>query len=320
MVKKVGSTELRLTAIAVVGLVVIGILVWHQTSPTDDASPTGAPHVRSKDESIPEGTQGGWKTGASAGAAAPLALAELRRMFDDHLLAGGGKSIAAITQEINAEIERSLAPINVPQAKRILGLYLEFKRELMDLERRTSLSDQGAQAIRNRVLAKQDLRSRYFTAEETQAMFDLEDTSDKDALARLEINHNPSLTPEQKQEKLAALDAALPVKLLYERKAQREALPLEEKVYAMRVQGASDDDVYRLRAKEVDPQAAARLADLDREEAQWTRRIAQYLTERNQLLETPETAQDPNHQAALLALQRARFTEDERSRLPAYEQ
>jgi len=319
---KVSSTKFSLTAVAVVGGVVICILGWRQTPSVDNAGPTPpyTPFVRSMDGSAPEGGLGAWEGGGSADTAPPLALGELRRMFDRHLGAVGNKSIAAITQVINAEIERSVAPPNVPKAKRILGLYLEFKHELLTQGRRPNLSGQGVQAMRNRMLAMQDLRTRYFNADEIQALFGLEDAFDRNAVARLEINQDSSLTPEQKEEKLAALDAAMPADLRREREAQPVQLEVEVKVADMRTKGASDDDVYRLRAKEYDPQAATRLAVLDREEAQWTTRIAQYLTERNQLLEAPETAADPDHQAALLDLKRARFTEDERRRLPAYEE
>lgn len=244
----------------------------------------------------------------------------LRRIFEAHLSAVGGKNITTIAQEINAEIERDVALPNRPKAKRILGLYLEYKRELLDLERRPGLSGQGVQAMRNRMLTTQDLRTHYFTAAEIQALFGFEDALNTAAIARLEINQNPQLTPEQRETQLTALDAAMPENMRRARDATPVPLEVEEKVYAMRVKGASDDEVYRLRAKEFDPQAAAQLAASDRDEAQWKTRIAQYLAERNQLLETPEAAADPDHQAALLNLRRTRFAEDERSRLPAYEQ
>jgi lipase chaperone LimK len=317
----VRSIGFRLTAIAVAGVVVIAVIGWRQTQSVDDVVPTapGAPFVRSMEGTVPDGSLGAWKSGSRADAAGPLALGELRRMFDYYLSAVGEKSIAAITQEINAEIERSLAPANVPRAKRILGLYLEFKRDLLDLERRPNLTGQGVQAIRNRMLAMQDLRSRYFNAEETQAMFGFEDAYDMDAVSRLEISQDPKLTAQQKQDKLAGLDATLSPELLREREAPRVILRVEEKVAEMRAKGATDDEVYRLRAKEFDAPAADRLAALDREEAQWKQRIAQYLAARSQLLVAPATAADPDHQTALLNLQRAQFSEDERRRLPAYE-
>lgn len=319
---KVRSMGFRLTAVAVVGVLVIAVIGWRQSQPVDDMTPTapGAPFVRSMEGTVPDGSLGAWKNGNSADAAGPLALGELRRMFDYYLSAVGEKSIAAITQEINAEIERSLSPANVPKAKRILGLYLEFKRELVDLERRPGISGQGVQAIRNRMLAMQDLRSRYFNAEETQAMFGFEDAYDMDAVARLEISQDPSLTAQQKQDKLAALDATMSPELLREREAPRVVLRVEEKVAAMRAKGATDDEVYRLRAKEFDAPAADRLAELDREEAQWKQRIAQYLAARSQILASPATPADPDHQTALSNLQRSQFSEEERLRLGAYDE
>lgn len=318
---QVRSVGFRLTVVAVVGVLAIGILSWQQSTTTNAAVPaaSGAPFVRSMEGTVPDGSLGAWKGRSGTDAAAPLALGELRRMFDYYLSAVGEKSIAGITQEINAEIERSLAPANVPKAKRILGLYLEFKRELLDLERRPGVSGQGVQAIRNRMFAMQDLRARYFNAEESQAMFGFEDAYDLDAVARLEISQDPSLSAKQKQNKLAVLDASMSPELLREREAPRVILRVEEKVAAMRAKGASDDEVYRLRAKEFDAPAADRLAELDRDEAQWKQRIAQYLTARSQLLESPATTADADHQTALLNLQRAQFSEDERRRLPAYE-
>lgn len=312
------TPRFRLTAVVVAGLVAIGSLVWLLTPSVDDAFPIAreASFVRPMPVAIP---QSGWTSGGSADASAPLALEELRRLFDQYLNSADAKNVAIATQQIHAEMDRRLVPMHVPKARRILGLYLEFKRELVNLERSPSLSGPHLHAVRNLVRAKHDLRARYFTAEEVQALFGMEDAYDIDTIARLEINQNPALTPEQKQEKLAALDATLPA-MLRGRQTPPPVLQVEEKVYALRTQGASDDDVYRLRAKELNPQAAARLAALDQEEAQWTRRIAQYLTERNQLLESPEMEADPDHKAALLDLQRDRFTEDERSRLSAYEQ
>ena len=318
---KVRSLGFRLTAIAVLGVVAIAVIGWRQTTAVDEVAPAtpSTSFVRSMEGTTPDGSLGAWKVGSSADAAGPLALGELRRMFDYYLSAVGEKSIAEITQEINAEIERSLAPANVPKAKRILGLYLEFKRELLDLERRPGMGGQGVQAIRNRLLAMQALRARYFNAEETQAMFGFEDAYDMDAVSRLEISQDPSLTDKQKQDKLAALDATMPPELLREREAPRVIIRVEEEVAKMRAKGATDDEVYRLRAKEFDAPAADRLAELDRDEAQWKQRIAQYLAARSQLLASPATAADPDHQTALSNLQRTQFTEEERRRLPAYE-
>ena len=59
----------------------------------------------------------------------------------------------------------------------------------------------------------------------------------------------------------------MPTTLREEKQAPYRVLLLEENVAKMRAQGASDDDIYRLRASSTTPEAAARLADLDRDKS-----------------------------------------------------
>jgi lipase chaperone LimK len=95
---------------------------------------------------------------------------------------------------------------------------------------------------------------------------------------------------------------------------------IEQMADAMRANGANDDEVYRMRAKELDPQAASRLAEVDREEQAWKSRIAIYLNERSKLLQAHADAPDSTRQLALTQLQQSQFTPEERRRLAAYEQ
>jgi len=167
------------------------------------------------------------------------------------------------------------------------------------------------------MLAVQDLRGRYFSADEVEGMFGFEDAYDQDAVARLEISQDPTLSTQQKQQRLAALDAAMPETLRKEREASNVVVRIEQQAQALRAQGASEDDVYRLRARELDPQAAARLAEVDREEAAWKGRIARYLDERARLLKAQ--APESERQASVAQLQQSLFSEAERPRLVAYE-
>ena len=124
------------------------------------------------------------------------------------------------------------------------------------------------------------------------------------------INSDISLSEAQRQQQLAALDAALPAATRKEKDAPARVLRLEETVSAARARGADDNEIYRLRATAISPAAAARLADVDREEAEWQRRISTYQAQRRQL------QQDA---AALQQLRDSIFSADEQKRLPAYE-
>ncbi|WP_322578544.1 lipase secretion chaperone [Rhodoferax sp.] len=254
--------------------------------------------------------------GASSGG---LAYGALRRLFDYYLSTVGELPVEGIAQQIRSELDKSLAPEQAEAAKRLLLRYMDFKRELFALEQQFAKQAAGPHSLRQRFEGMQALRARFFNAEEEHAMFGLEDAADLDALARLEIANNPALDSVQKKAQLAAVDAAMPPALRADRDAPRALIHLEEKAQTLRAQGGSEDDVYRLRAQALDASAAARLAEVDREELAWKARIDRYVAERTQVLKTLENAPASERAAALERIQQDQFSELERKRLVAYE-
>ena len=119
-----------------------------------------------------------------------------------------------------------------------------------------------------------------------------------------------NLTPAQRLQRLADLDRKLPAGLQEERTAPQRVLNLEQQVEAARSHGASEDDIFRLRSAAFDPQAAGRLAQLDREQAEWLRRVAAYRS---------ASAGLSGNQAAIQQLRDSLFTSWEQKRLGAYE-
>ncbi|MEG0882036.1 MAG: lipase secretion chaperone, partial [Janthinobacterium sp.] len=97
------------------------------------------------------------------------------------------------------------------------------------------------------------------------------------------------------------------------RDAPLQVVRLDESVKALRAQGGDENAVYRLRASTFTPAAAARLAELDREESQWQQRVIAYQAQKASL---PGGAQDA---AAMQQLRDASFTPEEQRRLGAYE-
>jgi lipase chaperone LimK len=245
--------------------------------------------------------------------------AELGHLFDYYLAGLGEQSLAAIQTEIHRELDRRLRPTAATQAKLLLEHYLQYKRALVDVER--GLTPAGAPpatpaaAARQRLDAMQRLRRDYFTEQEIAGLFADSDAYDSAAIARMEIMADTSLTPEQRKQKLAALDGKLPASVREDREAPTRVLRLDESVQQARAKGADDNEVYRLRAAALSPAAAARFADLDREEADWTRRITDYQSQRKQLMSGPVAPSE----AALQQLRDSAFTPDEQKRLAAYE-
>ncbi|AEK63285.1 lipase secretion chaperone [Collimonas fungivorans] len=235
--------------------------------------------------------------------------AQLVDLFDYYLSAMGEKPLAAIRREIEQELERRLTPNAAGEAKRLLGNYIEYKTALVELDKNPQLGGNGLAAIRQRMEKMQELRARFFSPAESKGMFGSSDTEDMDTLARMEIGQDKSLSEAQKQAKLAALDAALPASVREARAAPLKIVKLEDNAAKMRQQGASEDDVYRMRAAALSPEAAARMAEVDQGEAAWKSRISAYLAERSKL----------SNADAIAELRNRMFDANEQKRLPAYE-
>lgn len=301
-----------------IAAVVVNVMLARPDTPVPEvkqsaqSSATGQnmfPFVRSMDGTKPDGQ-------IKVKGEALVVDAELGRMFDYYLSAVGEKSLDAIRAEIERDLERRLKPGPAAEAKRLLGRYFDYKRELAEVEKNTQLSGGTVTAVRGRLQAMQKVRSKYFSASEAEGLFGFNDAYDLDAIARLEVVENKTLTDAQKKEKFAAIDAAMSPALREEREAPLRILKLDEKAQQMRANGATEDEIYRMRSAALSPDAAARLAQVDQEEAAWKTRIAGYLTERNTLMTSTPEAQ---RHAMIQQLRDSRFSPDEQKRLPAYE-
>ncbi len=246
--------------------------------------------------------------------------AALRRFFEYYLSATGEKSLSEIRLKIESELDRILLRKAATEAKEILSRFIAFKQELVTLEKNSTLAGNTGNKPRQRFVQMRQLRSRFFSQQETQSLFGSDDAYDLDALARLDISEDHQLSDTQKDDKLLALDAAMPATLRVEKEAPYKLIRLEENVVKMRLNGASEDDIYRLRARDTTPEAAARLASLDREELDWKTRIGVYAKQRASLQDALSGYSEQDRLASLQQIRDHLFSPVEQKRLPAYEQ
>ena len=237
--------------------------------------------------------------------------AELGHLFDYYLAGLGEKPLAAIRSQIELELERRLAPAPAREAKRLLGAYLAYKQALAGIGQALPPSADALQAAQARLQAMRALRPSYFTAQESAGLFGLDDARDDDAVARMAVLADGALGEEERRRKLAALDAALSPAQRLERDAPLQVSALDEAVRTLRAQGGGDNEVYRLRAATFTPEAAARLAELDREESHWQQRIIAWRAQKAVL--------GAGDAATLQQLTNTLFSPDEQRRLGAYE-
>ena len=297
---------LALVVIGLQGMPVTGAYVV-DPAPPGDARPAPASSLAG---TTPDGA-------ATAAADQSLVLdPALIRLFDYWLTTVGERPLDSIRADVERDLDNRLDPRAARQAKDLFGRYLKFKTALKD-QRPAKSAGRSVDMLRTGLRMMLALRATYFSDAESQALFAPQDAEASAALARMDIEQDATLDATQRRERLAALDARLPASVRAEREAPLAVVRLEEAAQKIRAQGGSEDDVYRMRAAATSPEAANRLADVDRDETAWKARIAAYRSQRAGVLAAPGS--DEDHAAAMSELRNRLFTPDEQRRLAAYE-
>jgi lipase chaperone LimK len=239
---------------------------------------------------------------------------DIRRIFDYFLAAIGEEPLQASIERLQGYIVGQLAEPARQQALDLLEQYLQYKRELVLLERDLPQMA-NLEALRQRELAVQALRARLFDSTTQQAFFAREEAYNQFSLQRLAIVHDPRLDDAAKAVAVEQLRHSLPAEM------QDAVLPqlqneLRSQTEQLRASGASPAQIRQLRQQLVGAEATQRLEALDQQRQHWARRIAQYQEEKAAIeANTGLSAQEKSH--AIERLIEASFDERERLRLEA---
>lgn len=237
---------------------------------------------------------------------------QLLQLFDFYFNAIDEEPVAKILLRIHNDLASQVQGPALAQARDLLKRYLDYRLALMDMPK--SRQEPTAAVFGEYLYALTQLREQYFSPEENQAFFGSDNNQDQFMLAQLSLNER-QLNPAQHQQQLALLEAQLPP----EQRAARQQVSRDGELYeateAMRQAGASDEEIYQLRAKTLDPQAANELQKLDVQRREWQTRLSAYSLARDNLRQSGLSAIDQEN--AISALQVSSFDELERKRVSA---
>jgi len=229
---------------------------------------------------------------------------DVRRFFDYFLVASGDVAPEVLRARIVAEIERRLPESPAARAVDLLDRYLEYRR------RAGALDDRGSPDYEARLTALSALRREVLGTEDAVALFGDDEDSVRAALERQRIASDPRLSEGEKARELADVEASLPEA---ERKARADAISavqLLQDEQALRAQGASAEDIRKLREARVGPEAADRLEALDAQQASFQASLAQARDVASSLAANPQLS-DPERTAALRAFVQTHFPQEE---------
>lgn len=290
----------------------------NETGPTLAVTPAQPTPIRPL-KALPTSFSGTQVDGAfHIDAAGNLLISEdIRRIFDYFLASIGEEPVSASVERLQAYIVNQLQGPARDQALALLAHYLDYKRELVLLERDLpQVADLAA--LRQREAAVQALRARLFSTEAQQAFFAREQAYNQFTLQRLAIQQDAGLDDDGKAAAVDRLRNSLPEEM------QDLLLPqlqnqLRQQTAQLQTAGASPEKIRQLRQQLVGAEATQRLEALDQKRQAWSKRLDSYLREKNRIAANQGLSAG-DRVKAIEQLAEQHFDEHERMRLNAAEQ
>ncbi|WP_438011073.1 lipase secretion chaperone [Sorangium sp. So ce321] len=234
---------------------------------------------------------------------------EILALFDYFLSAAGEEPEAAIRARIIGAIRARAAEPAVDQATALLDRYLGY-REAVSAADVEVAADPAA-----RLAALREIRREQLGEPAATQLFGDEEREGEATIEEARILADATLSPEERDARIAAVEATLPDGIREAREAAVRPLVEQAEEQALRDAGASDEALHAHRVAAVGPEAADRLAELDRRRAAWQRRLDAFAGARAALAAT--VADPEERRAAEEALLAGAFTPEERLRVRA---
>ena len=238
---------------------------------------------------------------------------DLLHLFDFYLAGREEEGLDKVLTRIHQDLAAQLKGNALDQARDLLSRYVDYRIALQNLPEADSSMDAGA--LRLRLDALNATRQQYFSAEEYALFFANENAENEYMVQRLALGQQSGLSEEQRQQAVAELELQLPEEVRETRAASTRQGELYATTQAMLERGASAEEIRQVREQALGSEAANALAELDRQQAAWKQRLADYASERNRL--RAAGLGDNELQSAIAELQASRFDELERKRVQA---
>ena len=240
------------------------------------------------------------------GPADPLLVHGLRDTLEALLMeAGDASDPATLKQRLAALINQHFPAALATRALALAERYVDYRVALGSLRAPQDLTD--PRALRDALEARHKVRLQFFDDAEYDALFAREAELDRYTLARLEIERNTQLSPEQRAQALQAADNELSAERRAERSAATEHMAAAAQTAAFNATNADERTRYAARSAQYGPAAAQAMAQLDRDEQHWNQRLDQYSQARAQQGEGP----------GLQQLRQQLFSPEEQQRIDA---
>jgi lipase chaperone LimK len=237
---------------------------------------------------------------------------DTRRLFEYYLSASGEEPLDVIRGRILLRAAAELPPAAAAEAAALLDDYLALRAALQAQNEAGLAPD----TLERRLQWSRELRREYLGAAAADALFGEDERVTALELERRDVLADPALGEEEREARLEAIEARMPERVRAARERATAPSRARGEVEDLRAAGAGDDQVFAARERRLGAAAALRLAELDRQRAEWRARLAAYADARDALaLEVPPEERE----RAIEALRASRFAPEEVARVQALE-
>ena len=249
----------------------------------------------------------------------------LRRLFDYFLSALGEEEEATIYARVESYIRSHTPEPAASQAVTIFDQYVAYLKAIPAIENRygnlqlqaTKSGELDLNVVTQQQQDVAKLRQQHFDKETIKAFFGAEDEYDDYSLAMVKINQDKQLSDAQREAARQDYISRMPDNATKANITQQANLDeLISRTEQMQAKGATAEELYSMRRELVGAPAAARLAQVDQQDANFDQRFKQYQTQKQRLLS--ENADKVQAQTQINQIEQQLFSEAERKRLTGY--
>ncbi len=235
---------------------------------------------------------------------------ETVRAFGYFALLLNGQPTPVVRERIAAYAREKLAPPAADEAIDVLDRYLRMQERTLAL----GPGPLTLAGLRERFAQVRQIRRDELGAALASAMFGAQDRVLELELERRAVLSDASLATDERERRIAELDRNLPAEERAARERAAAPLRLRNEVEQMRSSGASDQEIFAYRERQIGRDAAERLADVDRRRALWKEHWESYGQERARILRSSTSLAPDARDALLEPLRRRHFSYAELSR------
>jgi len=242
----------------------------------------------------------------------------IKSIIEYFLSVNGEEPLETIISRIEEFLTQQLEEPAITEALSVLTEYIDYKKSLVDMEKmlaeNTEASGQASD-YQTMFQYRREARMNALSPEIYDAFFANEDKADSYTAGILDTQRDASLTDQEKADQIIALEQLLPPEEQAIKQAERTRETLQQDIIIARTSGATDEQVFQMRAEAYDYETAERFAAADKKKFEWNTRFQQYREDRAKIL-LNDGLSEADKLNEIYTVQTDLFSKNEQRRLP----